>query len=139
MEPDVVAFLEEILETGFVWDEPGLADLAGRLAALGGSPVAELAHGFAGLGLRLGMGEGPEPLRREAEAFGRERRWTLGETVRVAIEQLLLDGTDRPEGEDAVPATADPLAFLRGRTAAERVAPPRARAPWAPTPPAPRL
>jgi len=81
----------------------------------------------------------PEQLRRQAEAFGRERHWTLGETVRVAIEQLLLDGANRPGEEDAVPAAADALAFLRGRTAAERVAPPRDREPSAPTPPAPRL
>ena len=81
----------------------------------------------------------PDPLRRKAEAFGRERRWTLGEVVRVAIEQLLLDGANRPGEEDGVAAAADPLAFLRDRTAAERVAPPRDREPWAPTPPAPRL
>ena len=89
MEPDVVAFLEEILETGFVWDEPGLADLAGRLAALGGSPVAELAHGFAGLGLRLGMGEVPEPLRREVEAVVYPRLWKVLEAVKAGL----------PEGE----------------------------------------
>jgi len=33
----------------------------------------------------------PAELRAEAEAFGRDRRWTLGEVTRVALEQLVGD------------------------------------------------
>jgi hypothetical protein len=89
VEPDIVAFLEQFLENGFVWDETDLADLADRLAALGASPVAELAHGFTGLRLRLGMGEMPEPLRREVEAVIYPRLWKVLEAVREGL----------PEGE----------------------------------------
>ena len=35
----------------------------------------------------------PEPLRKCAEEYSRERRWSLGETTRVALEQLV--GYDR--------------------------------------------
>jgi hypothetical protein len=87
--PDVVAFLEEFFEGGFVWDEAGLASLADRLAALGPSPVAELAHGFAGLRLRLQMGEMAEPQRREVEAVIYPRLWKVLEAVRAGL----------PEGE----------------------------------------
>jgi predicted transcriptional regulator len=31
----------------------------------------------------------PEELREQAEAFGRERRWSFGQTVRVGLEQLV--------------------------------------------------
>ena len=89
MEPDVVVFLEQLFEAGFAWDEAELADLADRLAALGGSPVAELAHGFAGVRLRLGMGDMPEPLRREVEAVIYPRLWKVLEAVRAGL----------PEGE----------------------------------------
>jgi hypothetical protein len=86
---DVVAFLEQLFEVGFTWDEAALADLCDRLAALGGSPVAELAHGFAGVRLRLGMGKVPEPLRREVEAVIYPRLWKVLEAVRAGL----------PEGE----------------------------------------
>jgi hypothetical protein len=33
-------------------------------------------------------------LREQAEAFGRERRWTLAQTTRVALEQLVGQGDD---------------------------------------------
>lgn len=89
MTPDVVAFLEQLFETGFTWDEPELAELSGRLEALGGSPVAELAHGFAGVRLRLQMGDIPEPLRREIEAVIYPRLWKVLEAVRAGL----------PEGE----------------------------------------
>ena len=89
MQPDIVAFLEQFLEGGFVWDEAGLADVSGRLAALGPSPVAELAHGFAGLRLRLEMSEIPEPQRREVEAVIYPRLWKVLEAVRAGL----------PEGE----------------------------------------
>jgi hypothetical protein len=87
--PDVVAFLEQLLDTGFTWDEAELADLSDRLAALGRSPVAELAHGFAGVGLRLGRGELPERLRPEVEAVIYPRLWKVLEAVRAGL----------PEGE----------------------------------------
>lgn len=89
MEPDVVAFLEDLCETGFSWDEAALGDLAGRLGALGRSPVGELAHGFAGLQLRLRMGDMPEPRRREVEAVVYPRLWKVLEAVRTQL----------PEGE----------------------------------------
>ena len=83
--PDVVAFLEQLFEAGFVWDEGELDDLCGRLAALGGSPVAELAHGFAGVRLRLSMEEVPEPVRREVEAVIYPRLWKVLEAVRAGL------------------------------------------------------
>jgi hypothetical protein len=89
LAPDVVAFLEELFETGFTWDEAELADLVERLAALGGSPVAELAQGFAGVGRRLRTGEMAEPLRREVEAVIYPRLWKVLEAVRAGL----------PEGE----------------------------------------
>ena len=89
MASDVVAFLEDLFETGFTWDEAELADLADRLEALGGSPVAELAHGFAGVRLRLRMGDVAEPLRREVEAVIYPRLWKVLEAVRAGL----------PEGE----------------------------------------
>ena len=89
MAPDVVAFLEQLFETGFTWDEAELADLSGRLEALDGSPVAELAHGFSGVRLRLQMGEIAEPLRREIEAVIYPRLWKVLEAVRAGL----------PEGE----------------------------------------
>jgi hypothetical protein len=89
VDPDVVAFLEQLFEVGFAWDEAELADLADRLAALGGSPVAELAHGFAGVRLRLGMGDVPEPMRREVEAVIYPRLWKVLEAVQAGL----------PEGE----------------------------------------
>jgi len=85
VEPDVVALLEQFFEAGFVWDEAALAELADGLAALGDSPVTELAHGFAGLRLRLGMGEVPEPLRREVEAVVYPRLWKVLESVRDGL------------------------------------------------------
>lgn len=89
MAPDVVAFLEQLFETGFAWDEAELADLSGRLEALEASPVAELAHGFAGVRLRLQMGDVAEPLRREVEAVVYPRLWKVLEAVRAGL----------PEGE----------------------------------------
>ena len=89
MEPDVVEFLEQFLEAGFVWDEAALGDLSDRLAALGASPVAELARGFDGLRIRLGMGELAEPRRREVEAVIYPRLWKVLEALRAGL----------PEGE----------------------------------------
>lgn len=89
MNPDVVAFLEDLFETGFVWDEAGLAELAGRLEALAGSPVAELAEGFSAVRLRLERGEISEARRREVEAVIYPRLWKILEAVRAAL----------PEGE----------------------------------------
>ena len=88
-EPDAIGLLEQIFETGFEWDGAALADLAGRLRALGGSPVAGLHHGFAGIGLRLEEGAVPEPLRREIEAVVYPRLWKVLEAVRAGL----------PEGE----------------------------------------
>lgn len=89
MARDVVAFLEQLFETGFTWDEAELAVLSGRLEALEGSPVAELAHGFAGVRLRLQIGDMAEPLRREVEAVVYPRLWKVLEAVRAGL----------PEGE----------------------------------------
>jgi hypothetical protein len=89
LAPDVIAFLEELFEAGFTWDEAELADLVDRLVALGGSPVAELAHGFAGVRLRLETGEMAEPLRREVEAVIYPRLWKVLEAARAGL----------PEGE----------------------------------------
>lgn len=89
MAQEVVAFLEHLFEAGFTWDEAELADLSGRLEALDGSPVAELAHGFAGVRLRLQMGDMAEPLRREVEAVIYPRLWKVLEAVRAGL----------PEGE----------------------------------------
>ena len=73
MAPDVVAFLEQLFETGFTWDEAELAELCDRLGALGGSPVAEM----------------PDPRRREVEAVIYPRLWKVLEAVRTGL----------PEGE----------------------------------------
>jgi hypothetical protein len=82
---DVVAFLEELFATGFIWDEGELADLSERLAALRGSPVSELAQGFAGVRLRLQAGEMSEPLRREVEAVIYPRLWKVLEAARDGL------------------------------------------------------
>jgi hypothetical protein len=87
--PEVIAFLEQLFETGFTWDEAELADVSDRLAALGTSPVADLAHGFAAVRLRLESGEVPEPLRREVEAVIYPRLWKVLEAVLAGL----------PEGE----------------------------------------
>jgi len=89
MEPDVVAFLEELFETGFDWDAAELAGLSDRLQGLGASPVAELAHGFRTVGLRLRTGDIAEDLRREVEAVIYPRLWKVLEAVRDGL----------PEGE----------------------------------------
>jgi hypothetical protein len=89
MAAEVVEFLEQLFDDGFVWDGAALADLCDRLAALGPSPVAGLAHGFAGVRLRLESGEMPEPLRREVEAVIYPRLWKVLEAVRTGL----------PEGE----------------------------------------
>jgi len=86
---DVIGLLEQIFDTGFEWDEAALADLAARLRALGASPVAELGHAFAGVGLRLEDGDVPEALRREVEAVVYPRLWKVLEAVRAGL----------PEGE----------------------------------------
>lgn len=89
MAAEVVAFLEQLFDDGFAWDGAELADLCDRLATLGASPVAELAHGFAGVRLRLQSGDVPEPLRREVEAVIYPRLWKVLEAVRAGL----------PEGE----------------------------------------
>ena len=89
MAQDMAAFLEELLEAGFSWDEAELAGLVDQLAALGGSPVADLAHGFAGVRLRLQTGEMGDPLRREVEAVIYPRLWKVLEAVWAGL----------PEGE----------------------------------------
>ena len=89
MPTDAIGLLEHIFETGFEWDAATLADLAERLRALGPSPVAGLAHGFAGVGLRLEAGDVPAPLRREIEAVVYPRLWKVLEAVRAGL----------PEGE----------------------------------------
>jgi hypothetical protein len=88
-QPEAIGLLEQIFETGFEWDEARLGAVADRLAALGRSPVAGLAHCFAGLRLRLESGEVPEPLRREVEAVVYPRLWKVLEAVRAGL----------PEGE----------------------------------------
>ena len=85
MQADVVTFLEQLFEVGFVWDEADLEALVGRLEALDGSPVAGLAHGFAGVRMRLAMGDVPEPLRREVEAVIYPRLWKVLEAVRAGL------------------------------------------------------
>ena len=66
-----------------------LADLVGRLGLLGGSPVSELAIGFAGVRDRLQTGDMGEPRRREVEAVIYPRLWKVLEAVRAGL----------PEGE----------------------------------------
>jgi hypothetical protein len=87
--PHVIAFLEQLFDTGFTWDEAELADLVDRLGALGASPVAGLAHGFAAVRQRLETGEMSEPLRREVEAVVYPGLWKVLEAVRAGL----------PEGE----------------------------------------
>ena len=89
MDPDVVAFLEQLFETGFAWDEAELSRLADRLDALDGSPVAELAYAFEAARLRLEMGEFPAAGRREVEAVVYPGLWKVLEAVRAGL----------PEGE----------------------------------------
>jgi hypothetical protein len=87
--PHVVAFLEELFEVGITWDEAELAGLVDRLAALGETPVSELAFGFAEVRARLQTGDMTEPLRREVEAVIYPRLWKVLEAVRAGL----------PEGE----------------------------------------
>jgi hypothetical protein len=87
--PDVSTFLEKLFETGFTWDEAELGHVLDGLAALGKSPVAELAEGFAGVRNRLETGDMAEPLRREVEAVIYPRLWKVLEAVRAGL----------PEGE----------------------------------------
>jgi hypothetical protein len=87
--PQVVAFLEELFEVGIRWDEAELSSLVDRLAALGETPVSELAIGFAGVQGRLESGDLSEPLRREVEAVVYPRLWKVLEAVRAGL----------PEGE----------------------------------------
>ena len=47
----------------------------------------------------------PEPLKRQAEVFAREHRWSFGETTRVALERLVGYDAQEPEG-DTHPRTA---------------------------------
>jgi hypothetical protein len=89
VKPDVITVLEDILETGFTWDGAALDDLTRRVAALGDSPVAELAEGFGGVRLRLEAGEVPEPMRREVEAVIYPKLWKVLEALRTGL----------PEGE----------------------------------------
>jgi hypothetical protein len=39
----------------------------------------------------------PELLRERVEQYGRERRWSMGEVTRVALEQLV--GYDQPDDQ----------------------------------------
>jgi hypothetical protein len=89
LEPDVVAFLEQLFESGFAWDEAELAGLSGRLEAFGGSPVAGLADTFTTVEFHLAAGDVPEPRRREVEAVIYPRLWKVLEAVRGGL----------PEGE----------------------------------------
>jgi hypothetical protein len=42
----------------------------------------------------------PEQLRERVEQYGRERRWSFGETTRVALEQLVgYESEDQPATE----------------------------------------
>ena len=85
MDADVVAFLEQLFDAGFAWDDAELAELADRLVALGTSPVAGLAQSVTGVRIRLGLGEVPEPLRREVEAVIYPRLWKVLEAVRAGL------------------------------------------------------
>lgn len=89
MQPDVIAFLEDFFEDGFSWDEAVLDDVAQRLGALEGSPVAGLAEGFTGIRRRLETGDVSQPLRREVEAVIYPKLWKILEAVRAGL----------PEGE----------------------------------------
>ena len=89
MDPDVVAFLEQLFETGFAWDGTELSRLADRVGALDGSPVAELSHAFTAVRLRLETGEIAEARRREVEAVIYPWLWKVLEAVRAGL----------PEGE----------------------------------------
>ena len=89
MAPEVVAFLEQLFENGFTWDEGELGELCDRLAALKTSPVADLADGFGAVRLRLQAGEMPEALHPEVEAVIYPRLWKVLEAVRSGL----------PEGE----------------------------------------
>jgi hypothetical protein len=85
VKPDVITVLEDFFEIGFTWDEAALDDLSRRLAALGDSPIAELADGLAGVRLRLESGEVPEQLRREVEAVIYPKLWKVLEAVRTGL------------------------------------------------------
>jgi hypothetical protein len=85
VEPDVIGVLEDFFEVGFTWEADALDELSRRLAALEGSPVAELAEGLAGVRLRLTTGEVPEPLRREIEAVVYPKLWKVLEAVRAGL------------------------------------------------------
>jgi len=87
--PDVATFLEDLFEGGITWDEAELAGLVDGFAALGRSPVAELAEGFAGVRNRLETGDMTEALRREVEAVIYPRLWKVLEAIRAGL----------PEGE----------------------------------------
>ena len=89
MAQDVATFLEELFEAGITWDEAELAGIVDGFAALGRSPVAELAEGFAGVRNCLETGEMAEALRREVEAVIYPRLWKVLEAVRAGL----------PEGE----------------------------------------
>ena len=89
MKPDVIGVLEDFFEVGFTWDGAALDGFCQRLGALGDSPVADLAEGFAGVRHRLETGEVHEPLRREVEAVVYPKLWKVLEAVRAGL----------PEGE----------------------------------------
>jgi len=89
VQSDVITLLEDFFEDGFSWDEAVLDDLARRLMALEGSPVAAAAEGLAQVRHRLRTGAVPEPLRREVEAVIYPKLWKVLEAVRAGL----------PEGE----------------------------------------
>jgi hypothetical protein len=91
VEPDVAAFLEELIEAGLPWDDAGLADLSDRLTVLP-SPVADLAGAITRLRVRLAAGHLPESLCREVEAVVYPRWWKVLEAVRAGL----------PEGEQRI-------------------------------------
>ena len=92
MDLELASELERFIERDALWDPAELDRCAGLLAARGAdSLAADLAHVFAALRLRLGMGPVSGPLRRDVEGVVYPRLWKVIEAVRDELpsgEQL---------------------------------------------------
>lgn len=92
MDIELAYELERFIERDALWDVDELDRCADLLAARGETGLAaDLAHVFAALRLRLGMGPVPARFRRDVEGVVYPRLWKVIEAVRDGLpagEQL---------------------------------------------------